>query len=140
MQQHAISTPEYFITRTEALRRHRRRDARTPQSAGLSSPSNGAAQAQIPGHPADLPRPRISTVWPQAPIVVRAIKQETSHVQEYGDRARRRGRPRDGARLRELRPADPAGMVARLPKFKVGQALRWRRRERRERLSVLDGV
>src|SRR5258706_13870574 len=75
-----------------------------------------------------------------APIVVRATKQETSHVQEYGNRARRRGRPRDGARLRELCAADPAGMVARLPKFKVGQALRGRRRGRRERLSVLDGV
>src|SRR6266568_916457 len=76
-----------------------------------------------------------------APIVVRATKQETSHVQEYGDRARRRGRPRDGARLRELCAADPAGMVARLPKFKVGQALRRRQRRRgRERLSVLDAV
>src|SRR5712691_1085027 len=75
-----------------------------------------------------------------APIVVRATKQETSHVQEYGNRTRARGRPRDGARLRELCAADPAGMVARLPKLKVGQALRWRRRGRRERLSFLDGV
>src|SRR5712671_6199078 len=117
-----------------------RSDARNSQSAGVSCPSNGAAQAQIPGHPADLPGPRITTVWPQAPIAVRATKQETSHVQEYSDRARRCGRPRDGARLRELRAADPAGMAARIRKFKVGQALRWRRRERRERLSFLDGV
>src|SRR6266513_959150 len=63
MQQHAISAPEYFITRTEAFPRHRRSEARNPQSAGLFCSSNGAAQAQIPGHPADLPRPRISTVW-----------------------------------------------------------------------------
>src|SRR5262245_58204850 len=66
-------------------------------------------------------------------------KQETSDAQEFRDRTRRRGRPRDGARLRELCAAEPAGMVARL-RDKVWQALRRRRRERRERLSGLDDV
>src|SRR5262249_49921878 len=74
-----------------------------------------------------------------APIVVRANNQETFNVQEYDHRARRRGRPRDGAWLRQLRATELAGMVARLS-AEVWQALRRRRGKRRERLSGLDDM
>jgi hypothetical protein len=126
MEQHAISAPEYFITKTEALRRHWRRDARNRQSAGLCRKSNAGAWAQSQDIQL-IYRALPSQQYGHSTNRGVSNKQETSHVQEFRDRAQRRGRPRDGARLRELRPAEPAGMVARLRNVKVGQALRRRR-------------